>query len=114
MFQKDSGSEAEWDPHAFLYWAKTGMAVLPLNTWTGAEQTNGAALVLKIDDSAVTRIGTVVHPKPKPAGNADFVPYDPGIRRSIVIGDSLWTVSDLGLKVSDMNGLADQAWIPFS
>ncbi|SNT02996.1 Secreted protein containing C-terminal beta-propeller domain [Streptosporangium subroseum] len=114
MFQKDSGSEAEWDPHAFLYWAKTGMAVLPLSTWTGAEQTNGAALVLKIDDSAVTRTGTVVHPKPKPAPGADFVTYDPGIRRSIVIGDSLWTVSDLGLKVSDMNGLADQAWIPFS
>lgn len=114
MFQKDSGSEAEWDPHAFLYWAKTGMAVLPLNTWNGAEQTNGSALVLKIDDSAVTRTGTIVHPKPKPAGNADFVAYDPGIRRSIVIGDSLWTVSDLGLKVSDLNGLADQAWIPFS
>ncbi|WP_344982410.1 beta-propeller domain-containing protein, partial [Streptosporangium fragile] len=30
LFQKDSGSEAEWDPHAFLYWAKTGTAVLPL------------------------------------------------------------------------------------
>ncbi|MGJ6962595.1 beta-propeller domain-containing protein [Streptosporangium sp. G11] len=114
MFQKDSGSEAEWDPHAFLYWAKTGMAVLPLSSWTGTEQTNGTALVLKIDDSAVTRTGTVVHPRPEPAGNARAASYDPGIRRSVVIGDSLWTVSDLGLKVSDMKDLADQAWIPFS
>jgi uncharacterized secreted protein with C-terminal beta-propeller domain len=113
MFQKDSGSEAEWDPHAFLYWARTGTAVLPLNTWNGTEQTNGAALVLKIDESAVTKVGTIVHPRPKPAGNARFAPYDPGIRRSIVIGDSLWTVSDLGLKVNALNGLADQAWIPF-
>ncbi|MFJ2030346.1 beta-propeller domain-containing protein [Streptosporangium sp. NPDC087985] len=113
MFQKDSGSEAEWDPHAFLYWAKTGTAVLPLTVWNGGEQVNGAALVLRIDDSAVTRAGTVVHPRPKPAGDTRFAPYDPGIRRSVVIGDSLWTVSDLGLKVSDLNGLADQAWIPF-
>ncbi|MDP9862981.1 MULTISPECIES: beta-propeller domain-containing protein [Streptosporangium] len=113
MFQKDSGSEAEWDPHAFLYWARTGTAVLPLNTWNGTEQTNGAALVLKIDDSAVTKVGTIVHPRPKAAGDARVAAYEPGIRRSIVIGDSLWTVSDLGLKVNDLNGLADQAWIPF-
>ncbi|MEV4375749.1 beta-propeller domain-containing protein [Streptosporangium sp. NPDC049644] len=114
MFQKDSGSEAEWDPHAFLYWAKTGTAVLPLNSWTGTEQTNGVALVLDIGDSAVTRTGTIVHPKPKPVNDTRLAPYDPGIRRSVVIGDSLWTVSDLGLKVSDLKDLADQAWISFS
>ncbi|MEU4536375.1 beta-propeller domain-containing protein [Streptosporangium sp. NPDC023825] len=112
MFQKDSGSEAEWDPHAFLYWAKTGMAVIPVSSWTGTEQSNGTALVLKIDDSAVTRTGTIVHPRPKPMKHARMA-YDPGIRRSVVVGDSLWTVSDLGLKVSDMKDLADQAWIPF-
>lgn len=113
MFQKDSGTEAEWDPHAFLYWAKTGMAVLPLTSWSGSEQGGAAALVLTVDDSAVTRAGTVTHPAPKAKGNSRLIAYDPGIRRSAVIGDSLWTVSDLGLKVSDMNGLADQAWIPF-
>ncbi|MER5647119.1 beta-propeller domain-containing protein [Streptosporangium sp. NPDC002524] len=113
MFQKDSGSEAEWDPHAFLYWAKTGMAVLPVNSWTGTEQTNGTALVLKIDDSAITRTGAVSHPRPTSPENGRMA-YDPGIRRSVVVGDSLWTVSDLGLKVSDMKDLADQAWIPFS
>ncbi|MEU8200213.1 beta-propeller domain-containing protein [Streptosporangium sp. NPDC049046] len=114
MFQKDSGSEAEWDPHAFLYWARTGMAVLPLSSWGGSEPTNGTALVLRIDDSAVTRTGTISHPRPKPVENTRFAAYDPGIRRSVVIGESLWTVSDLGLKVSDMKDLADQAWIPFS
>ncbi|WP_406318775.1 beta-propeller domain-containing protein [Streptosporangium sp. NBC_01639] len=113
MFQKDSGTEAEWDPHAFLYWAKTGMAVLPLTSWSGSEQGGAAALVLTVDDSAVTRTGTVTHPAPKAKGNSRLIAYDQGIRRSAVIGDSLWTVSDLGLKVSDMNGLADQAWIPF-
>lgn len=114
MFQKNSGSEAEWDPHAFLYWAKTRTAVLPLNTWDGTGRTSGSAMVLTIDDSAVTRTGTISHPRPKPVRDTRFAPTDPSIRRSVVIGDSIWTVSDLGLKVSDMNGLTDQAWIPFS
>ncbi|MGW0061771.1 beta-propeller domain-containing protein [Streptosporangium sandarakinum] len=111
MFAKDSGSEAEWDPHAFLYWPATGAAVVPLNSWSG-ERPTGGALVLRIDDSSVTRTGTVTHPRPGGRGDARFA-YDPGIRRSVVIGDDLWTVSDLGLKVSALNGLADRGWIPF-
>ncbi|MBB2909504.1 hypothetical protein FHS43_000750 [Streptosporangium becharense] len=114
MFHKDSGSEAEWDPHAFLYWAKTGTAVLPLSTWTGTEQTNGAALVLTIGDSAISKVGMINHPRPRPVNDTRFAAFDPGIRRSIVIGDSLWTVSDLGMKVNDLKTLADRAWIPFS
>ncbi|WP_425581697.1 beta-propeller domain-containing protein [Streptosporangium vulgare] len=68
MFQKDSGSEAEWDPHAFLYLGEDGVAVLPVNSWTGTEQTNGTALVLRIDDSAIDRTGTVSHPRPRAGG----------------------------------------------
>ncbi|MFD0886352.1 beta-propeller domain-containing protein [Streptosporangium algeriense] len=113
MFQKDSGSEAEWDPHAFLYWAKTGMAVLPLNTWDGTANTTGSALVLKIDDSAVTRAGTLVHPKPKPVKKDEPILFDPNVRRAVVIGDGLWTFSEQGVKVNAMDGLAEQSWIPF-
>lgn len=113
MFQKDSGSEAEWDPHAFLYWAKTGLAVLPLNTWDGTANTTGSALVLKIDDSAVTKTGSVVHPKPKPVKKGEPILFDPTVRRAVVIGDGLWTFSEQGVKVNAMDGLAEQAWIPF-
>lgn len=35
------------------------------------------------------------------------------IRRSLVVGDTLWTMSDAGLRASDMADLADRAWIPF-
>jgi hypothetical protein len=31
----------------------------------------------------------------------------------MVIGDSIWTLSTAGVKVSAMSTLADQAWIPF-
>ncbi|WP_424529100.1 beta-propeller domain-containing protein [Sphaerisporangium viridialbum] len=111
--QKDSGSEAEWDPHAFLYWPESGLAMLPLSTW-GVEAQEGqtAALVMKVGDDAITKTGLVTHPKPK--NSNDPMPPDAMIRRCLVIGGTLWTLSDMGLKASDATTLADQGWIPFT
>ncbi|MFC4535107.1 beta-propeller domain-containing protein [Sphaerisporangium dianthi] len=111
--QKNSGSEAEWDPHAFLYWPATGLAMLPLSNWGGRiGDYSTAALVLKVGDDAITSRGTITHPKEKsPKG---FAPSTPTIRRCLIIGDTLWTLSDAGLKASDAGTLADQAWIPFT
>ncbi|MEU6407572.1 beta-propeller domain-containing protein [Microbispora sp. NPDC046933] len=110
--QKESGSEAEWDPHAFLYWPATGLAVLPLQNWADGGIAGSAALALRVRDREITKLGVVTHPRP--AAKSDFAPGDQGIRRSLVIGDDLWTVSGTGLKVSDAATLADRAWIPFS
>ncbi|NJP24311.1 hypothetical protein FLW53_08880 [Microbispora sp. SCL1-1] len=110
--QKKSGSEAEWDPHAFLFWPATGLAVLPLQNWSGGGISGSAALALRVGDREITTLGVVSHPRSRSTGG--FAPADPGIRRSLVIGDDLWTVSDAGLKVSDAATLADRAWIPFS
>ncbi|MFF4620013.1 beta-propeller domain-containing protein [Nonomuraea jabiensis] len=99
LFQKDSGSAAEWDPHAFLYWPKTGLAVIPLT-----QQTESGGLVLKIDDSGVTKLGMIKHP-----GKDE---YQAGIERALVIGDSIWTLSYDGIQVNDAATLAQQAWIP--
>ncbi|WP_432869787.1 beta-propeller domain-containing protein [Microbispora rosea] len=110
--QKESGSEAEWDPHAFLYWPATGLAVLPLQTWTGGGIGGSAALVLRVGDREITKLGVVTHPRPAATGG--FAPADQGIRRSLVIGGELWTVSGAGLKVSDAATLADRAWVPFA
>jgi uncharacterized secreted protein with C-terminal beta-propeller domain len=101
LFQKDSGSEAEWDPHAFLYWPKTGLSVIPLT-----QQTESGALVLKIDDSGVSKLGMIKHPV---QGGQD---YQPGIQRSMVIGETIWTFSQEGIQVNDAATLASQAWIP--
>jgi len=35
-------SNAEWDPHAFLYWPATGTAVLPVNSWDGGQYSASA------------------------------------------------------------------------
>lgn len=84
-------SEAEFDPHAFLYRAP----VLAVPVGQGV-------LVLDVADRAITARGTVSHPIPG------------GSLRSMVIGDELWTVSHAGVRVNALDGLAERAWIPFS
>jgi uncharacterized secreted protein with C-terminal beta-propeller domain len=88
-------SEAEFDPHAFLYWPQTGLLVVPLS-----DQDQQGALVLSVSDKTITEVGTVHHP----------VRYS-GIRRSLLIGGTLWTLSDQGLKANDAATLAEQSWI---
>ncbi|MEV0623219.1 beta-propeller domain-containing protein [Nonomuraea sp. NPDC050404] len=104
LFQKESGSGAEWDPHAFLYWQKTGLSVIPLT-----KQDESGALVLKIDDAGVKKLGMIKHPSQRQEGGYT---YEPGIQRSMVIGDSLWTLSYEGVQVNDATTLASQSWIP--
>jgi hypothetical protein len=36
------------------------------------------------------------------------------IRRSLVIGNTLWTVSDSGLGANQVTTLAAEGWIPFA
>jgi hypothetical protein len=40
--------------------------------------------------------------------------HDPSIRRSLVVGETLWTVSSAGALASDLGDLDEQAWVPFS
>lgn len=93
-----AGSPAEFDPHAFLYWAQAGLLVVPTYA-----QGQPSALVLSVQDRAITRSGVVTHPA---------VPYS-GMQRSLVIGGTLWTLSDQGLQANDLATLAPQAWLPF-
>jgi hypothetical protein len=94
----DSIAEADYDPHAFLYWPPTGLTVLPImatNAWASK------VLVLTVTPSAVHQIGTVQQPG------------TPQIRRSLLVGGSLWTFSDRGAQANDPATLASQAWLPY-
>lgn len=92
-------SEAEFDPHAFLYWAQNGLLVVPLNVYSG-QSGGGGALVLQVSGARITEVGLVSH-----AGGQ--------IRRSLMIDDVLWTVSEAGAKATDARTLATLAWLPF-
>jgi uncharacterized secreted protein with C-terminal beta-propeller domain len=92
-----ANSEAEYDPHAFLYWPTTGLLVLPVTDQRGDD---GGSLMLRLADNGFGELGTVRHP----SGT---------LRRSLVIGDDLWTVSDAGLMVTSGDRAAQLAWVPF-
>ncbi len=93
-----ASSEAEYDPHAFLYWSPTGLLVLPVS-----DQRRGGdvgSLVLRLSGNGFSELGTVRHP----TGT---------LRRSLVIGDDLWTVSDAGLMATTGDRATQLAWVPF-
>jgi len=84
-------SAAEWDRHAFLYWAPTDQAVLPV--WTGS-------LVLSVGPDHVDEQGRIE------------VPSGQEVRRNVVVGDHLLTVGTDTLVTSDLATLAPIAELP--
>lgn len=111
-------SEAELDPHAFLYWPASRLLVIPVqlpSTFQPGPVPQGAdvplapvseAVVLHVGDHTITRVGTITHlAVPGFAGGL--------IRRSLVTGDALWTLSDVGLKANELTTLVPLGWVPF-
>jgi len=108
-------SEAEYDHHAFLYWPARELLVIPVQASTPEGPAFAGAVGYAVDRRAgIKLVGTVVHPAPG-TEPATELPYTWGapIRRSIVVGDSLYTVSDLGVKESSLATLDDRAWVAF-
>jgi uncharacterized secreted protein with C-terminal beta-propeller domain len=103
---RDGRSEVEFDPHAFLFWPASGLVVLPVTrAYTGPDRPAEAgtgALVLRLHDGTFDRLGIVRQPG------------DGMIRRSLVVGDTLWTVSDAGAQAVSGSDLSARAWVPFS
>jgi hypothetical protein len=118
-------SSAEFDPHAFLYWPRSNLMVVPLQVLGPVAQApvtpgeaaqspygpRSGALVLRIDDSGITETGFLTQPDMTNANG--FARYSP-IERSLIIGQTLWTISTAGAMASDMTTLRQQAWVPFA
>jgi uncharacterized secreted protein with C-terminal beta-propeller domain len=107
-----SSSAVERDHRAFLYWPATRTAVLPLYRSErgddGVYRTHYEAAVVTVGpDQLLTKVGGLTHE----GREHRFVSFD--IRREIVIGGTLYTLSDSGLLASDIHTLADIAWRPF-
>lgn len=103
-------SEAEFDPHAFLWWAPESLLVLPMLSFEG----DSGALLLRLDqgtaperaDATFTELTTISHP-----ADPDWR-YPPEVRRSLVVGDVLWTVSEVGLAAHRLSDQEQLAWLP--
>jgi uncharacterized secreted protein with C-terminal beta-propeller domain len=90
-------SESESDHHAFLFWPRTGLVVVPFDQRAVGYRVGRAR--------GIELVGRITHP----TGTA----VSPAIRRSVVIGDSVFTVSDAGVASSSLATLATQGWAPF-
>ncbi|WP_187365801.1 beta-propeller domain-containing protein [Trebonia kvetii] len=113
-----SVSAAGMDPHAFLYWPADRLVVVPIQEYGGFAAPAGAtqqpthvpqsgALVLRVSGASLTRAGFISPPQ---SSGYDGSP----IERSLVIGQTLWTISPGGVLASDLTSLRQQAWLPFS
>src|SRR3954447_5005390 len=96
-----ASSAAEWDHHAFLYWPRTRLAVLPVSSY-GNDAFDGAIGFRIPRDGAIAEAGRV---------EADS-PYDVA-RRSTVIGDRVFSLFSGGFVVSGLDKLDRQAAIAF-
>jgi uncharacterized secreted protein with C-terminal beta-propeller domain len=92
---KDGGSEAETDPHALLWWPATGLLVLPI--W---DTRSSGSLALRVTADGLQEVGRLA---PAEASSP--------VRRSLVIGDVLWTMTDEGLLASNLSTLDRLGWV---
>jgi uncharacterized secreted protein with C-terminal beta-propeller domain len=96
-------SEAEWDHHAFLYWPPAGVAVLPVEAeiaQAGPDRPFAGAVVARVGKGGIDVVGTVSH-------------GDSAVRRALVVGSTLYTLSDAGLKGVSLATLAPRSSVKF-
>ena len=86
-------SEAESDHHAFLFWPRTGLLVVPFDQRAVGYRVGRA--------HGIDAVGRIAHPT------------EAAIRRSVVVGDSVFTVSDAGVAASSLATLAPEGWAAF-
>jgi len=119
-------SEVAYDHLAFLWWAPRDLAVLPVQQFrydrtdpppepgpTGPTGPPQAGFAPAPSQSFVGAIGFTV----RPAGIAEAGRVSHGnavVRRSLVIGDTLYTTSDAGVKATALDTFADAGFAAFS
>ena len=93
---KGAESEAEADPHAILWWPSNNLLVLPI-----ADAKADGALALRITGDRLEKATRLA-----PAA-AQARP----MRRAVVVGDTLWSVTDDGLLASSLSTLDQVGWV---
>ena len=107
-----SNSQVEYDHHAFLYWED--LAVIPVQQWwwdDDRESGFSGAVGLRVEpDGDLVEVERVVHPGGDDGKSWD---YQAQILRSMVVGDSVYTISSKGLMKSALDSLEEEAWLDF-
>lgn len=99
-----SSSQAEFDPHAFLWWGASRMAVLPIQDYGTGGSFSGAVGLRVRKAEGIQEIARLTHP-----GDG----YAPTIRRTMVVGSRVFTFSDRGVQASALDTLAPLGFLAF-
>lgn len=100
-------SAAEFDHHAFLYWPKTKLAVIPLQLYdyeSGGPPFVGA-IGFDIQRGGIAEVGRISHPAD------EHSLWD--VQRATVVGDRLFTLSAAGVLSSALDTLAAGPFVAF-
>lgn len=118
----DGGSsEVATDHHAFLWWEPRQLAVLPVQTYETQDAPDMPACAPERPcpvspmyyEPKAEAVGLTV--KPEGIAEAGRIAHGKAIvRRSIVLGDRLLTVSDAGVAASSLDTWAEQGFAGFS
>ena len=103
-----SSSSAEFDPHAFLFWKASDLAVIPLESHAPDGRSFQGAVGFRVGPAGIAEAGRITHPPGDP-GDA----FRPPIGRSLVIGDVLYTLSHHGLAGNRLDTLAPRSFTAF-
>jgi hypothetical protein len=108
-------SEAQYDHHAFLWWAPRHLALLPMSVYdyssppcdpgpcpayAPARSGFNGAIGFSVTPEALTEAGRTSQ--------------EGVVRRSSIMGDRLLTMSDAGLKASSLDDYSDRGFAAFS
>jgi hypothetical protein len=99
-------SEAETDHHAFLYWPRSKLAVVPLETYSRAGREFDGVIGFRIGRDGLHEAGRISH------GSGTYSDAN-RIRRTLVMGGKLLTVSAAGVKASDLQSFRNEGWVSF-
>lgn len=119
-----SNSEVEVDHRAFLVW--NDLAVIPFVAYRWGpddESISSGAVAVEIDTAgaSLAERGRISHAEQGDGGQVSpqssrwwEVQYGSQIRRSVVVGDALLTLSERGLLATDLASLAPGGWVSFA
>jgi uncharacterized secreted protein with C-terminal beta-propeller domain len=94
-----SSSDAEYDHHAFLWWAPTRLAVVPISDFS-TEDAGTQAVGFNVDRvKGITEAG-----RSRESG---------AVLRTLVVGGRLFTLTEEGLRAYDLGTLAAGPFAPF-
>ena len=101
-----ASSQAEFDHHAFLWWAPRDLAVVPLNVFDGGPTLQGGQFFQGAAGFRAQRAAGIAE-----VGRASH--ENSPIQRSFVLGGRLFTLSDAGIEANSLDDLAEQGWLAF-